>query len=192
MTLVKTVETPPGKDVPVDHPDKLVSYLGVSHVWATPMTKGEFKASFGDTEEEPDDDAEGYFVSHPDYPNNTNLGIGHINWRDKDSFERIYHHGVAGGMCFGAALDCLKRGDRVTRKGWNGKGMYLWLKPAVTVKREWCRDPMLINAIDENGGAEIEAFGTICMKTADNKVLTGWLASQTDMLSEDWLCLPPA
>lgn len=37
----------------------------------------------------------------------------------------------------------------------------------------------------DNGG-DIEALGTICMKTADNKVLTGWLASQTDILSEDW------
>lgn len=39
--------------------------------------------------------------------------------------------------------------------------------------------------VDANNG-EAEALGTICMKTADNKILTGWLASQTDMLSEDW------
>ena len=42
------------------------------------------------------------------------------------------------------------------------------------------------NLVDTNGG-ETEALGTICMKTADNKVLTGWLASQADMLSEDWI-----
>lgn len=35
----------------------------------------------------------------------------------------------------------------------------------------------------------IDGLPTICMKTADNKVLTGWLASQTDMLSEDWIIL---
>lgn len=87
---------------------------------------------------------------------------------------------------FGDAIKALKEGKKVARKGWNGKNMYLWLKPAVTIKAEWCKDPMLKEIVDVNGG-EAEALGTICMKTADNKILTGWLASQTDMLCEDWV-----
>ena len=66
--------------------------------------------------------------------------------------------------------------------------MYLWLKPAVTIKSDWCKDPMLKEIVDANGG-ETEALGTICMKTADNKILSGWLASQTDVLSEDWVII---
>lgn len=89
---------------------------------------------------------------------------------------------------FGDAIKALKEGKRVARNGWNGKGMFLWLKPATTVKSDWCKDPLLKELCDNNGG-EIEALGTICMKTADNKVLTGWLASQTDILSEDWMIL---
>ena len=89
---------------------------------------------------------------------------------------------------FGAAIEALKQGKKVTREGWNGKGMYLWLKPATTIKAEWCKDPMLKFLADSNGG-EVEVLGTICMKTADSKVLSGWLASQTDMLSEDWMIL---
>lgn len=88
-------------------------------------------------------------------------------------------------MNFGEAIAELKNGNLVTRKGWNGKDMFLWLKPAATIKEEWCKDAILRSICHENGG-EVEALGTICMKTADNKVLTGWLASQTDMLSEDW------
>lgn len=88
-------------------------------------------------------------------------------------------------MNFGEALNELKNGSIVTRTGWNGKGMFLWLKPATVIKEEWCKDPILRQICQDNGG-EVEALGTICMKTADNKVLTGWLASQTDMLSEDW------
>lgn len=88
-------------------------------------------------------------------------------------------------MNFGEAIEALKQGKRVTRKGWNGKNMYLWLLPAATVKSEWCRDPFLKEIADNNGG-ETECLGAIRMKTADNKVLTGWLANQTDMLSEDW------
>ena len=87
---------------------------------------------------------------------------------------------------FGDAIKALKEGKKVARKGWNGKNMYLWLKPAVTIKAEWCKDTMLKEIVDANGG-EAEALGTICMKTADNKILTGWLASQTDMLCEDWV-----
>lgn len=90
---------------------------------------------------------------------------------------------------FGKALSYLKQGCRVARKGWNGKNMFLWLKPATTIKSEWCKDPELKKLVDENGG-ELKALGTICMYTHDssgrNAVLTGWLASQSDMLLEDW------
>lgn len=91
-------------------------------------------------------------------------------------------------LTFGEALEKLKQGKRVARGGWNGKGMYLWLLPAAKVKAEWCREAHLKEVAEANGG-EIEALGSIRMMTADKKVLTGWLASQTDMLSEDWTVL---
>lgn len=89
---------------------------------------------------------------------------------------------------FGQAVEALKAGRRVSRAGWNGKGMYLWLLPAAKVKAEWCREPHL-KAVAESNGGEIEALGSIRMMTADKKVLTGWLASQTDILAEDWTVL---
>lgn len=97
--------------------------------------------------------------------------------------ENILHKGEEGS--FGQAIESLKHGLKVARKGWNCKGMFLWLKPSTMVKSEWCHDPKLKAIADKNGG-EIEALGTICMKTADDKILSGWLASQTDVLSEDW------
>lgn len=97
-------------------------------------------------------------------------------------------------MDFGKAIEALKRGEKVTRKGWNGKGMFLWLKPATTVKAEWCHDPELKKLCEENGG-EIPALGTICMFTHDSTgrkaILTGWLASQSDILLEDWEIYTP-
>ena len=93
--------------------------------------------------------------------------------------------GRTTGLPFGNAIEALKAGHRVSRKGWNGKGMYLWLLPAAMVKAEWCREPHLKEVAEANGG-EIEALGSIRMMTADKKVLTGWLASQSDMLAEDW------
>lgn len=91
-------------------------------------------------------------------------------------------------VTFGEAIEALKRGKRVARTGWNGKGMYLWLLPAAQVKAEWCREYHL-KALAEANGGEIECLGSIRMLTADKKVLTGWLASQTDILAEDWVII---
>ena len=109
---------------------------------------------------------------------------GNRSWKPKNVFDEEF--GVVEGMTFGQAIQALKAGFKVARKGWNGKGMFLWLKPAATVKAEWCKDPMLKGLAEANGG-EIEALGTICMFTAQKQILSGWLASQTDMLSEDWV-----
>ena len=98
------------------------------------------------------------------------------------------HEGQTGS--FGQAIGSLKRGFKVARQGWNGKGMWLWLKEGTMVKSEWCHDPALKEIADNNGG-KIEALGTICLKTADNKILSGWLASQTDVLSNDWVIVTP-
>lgn len=88
-------------------------------------------------------------------------------------------------MDFGYAIKALKEGKKVTRKGWNGKGMFLWLKPATIIDASWCKDPMLKELAENNGGT-IRGLGTICMYTARHEILTGWLASQSDMLGEDW------
>jgi len=90
-------------------------------------------------------------------------------------------------MNFGQAIEAMKAGKKVMRLGWNGKGMYLWLLPATEVKREWVKDPLLLEAFGEKD--TLNCLGSIRMKTATGEVLTGWLASQTDMLSEDWCVL---
>ena len=55
-------------------------------------------------------------------------------------------------MDFGGAIAALKAGKKVARKGWNGKGMFLWLKPGTEIKSEWCKDPELKRLADDNGG----------------------------------------
>jgi len=91
-------------------------------------------------------------------------------------------------LTFGQALEALKQGERITRAGWNGKGMWLFLLPAGKIPLKIVHDPALKAVVEANGG-EIEALPSIRMKTADNKILTGWLASQSDMFAEDWLVL---
>jgi hypothetical protein len=91
---------------------------------------------------------------------------------------------------FGQAIEALKNGKMVTRNGWNGKGMFLFLLPTSTVPVTTIHDPALRAVVEsEIGTDEFEALASICMFTADKKILTGWLASQTDMLSEDWIII---
>lgn len=83
-------------------------------------------------------------------------------------------------MNFGEALALLKNGKLVARSGWNGKGMFLYLVPGsrFTVNRA-----PLLGIYPE--GAEISYHAHIDMKTATGDCVP-WLASQTDVLAEDW------
>lgn len=84
------------------------------------------------------------------------------------------------GMDFGTALAALKAGQRVRRAGWNGKDMFLFLVPGSTfaVSR-----PPLLGIYPE--GTVINYCPHTDMKTADGSIVP-WLASQTDILAEDW------
>jgi hypothetical protein len=93
-------------------------------------------------------------------------------------------------MDIGQAIKAMRDGKRVCRQGWNGKGMFLFLLPGGTVPKTAIHDPGLRKVIDaEVPGSHFEALASIRMFTADKKVLTGWLASQTDLLADDWMIL---
>lgn len=90
------------------------------------------------------------------------------------------------GGSFGWALDRLKAGHRVARSGWNGKGMWIALgegHPNLPADYFWNRHARTFAG--QNGGVA-EVLPYILFKTADGKILMGWLASQSDMLAEDW------
>lgn len=89
-------------------------------------------------------------------------------------------------MDFGKAIEALKNGERVARKGWNGKGMWLALTKGSTIASEHARSGAVLAAANA-GAKSITINDHIDMKTADGSVCCGWLASQSDMLSDDWL-----
>ena len=83
-------------------------------------------------------------------------------------------------MDFGVALMNLKEGRRVARKGWNGKGQYLELAPAISYT----------NAAGEIVNCDHAAIGNKAIAfVGTSGVQMGWLASQADMLAEDWVIL---
>lgn len=88
---------------------------------------------------------------------------------------------------FGGALAALRVGDRVARAGWNGKGMFLYLVQGSHFKVN--RAPLL-GIYPEGTGIDYRPH--IDMVTADGSVVP-WVASQTDLLADDWyIVAPPA
>lgn len=90
---------------------------------------------------------------------------------------------------FSQALHFLKDGERVARAGWNGKGMWLALSPGaqeLPAEKFWAGPN---REFAELMGGAADVLPCITMKTADGKILMGWLASQTDLLADDWLLI---
>jgi len=96
---------------------------------------------------------------------------------------------VKEDLTFGAAIEALKAGLKVARKGWNGKGMWLILVTGSENIKPVAGTPYSKAGLT----SEIQILPHIDMYTTDSTgrraMLPGWLASQTDMLSEDWVII---
>ncbi len=92
-----------------------------------------------------------------------------------DEFEKICRS--TEDMTFGDALVALKQGKRVARKGWNGKNQYVELACCISYVNS---EQLIVNVDHKNIGNKALAF------VGTSGVQMGWLASQADMLAEDW------
>lgn len=79
---------------------------------------------------------------------------------------------------FGEAIKYLKRGLKVARNGWNGKGQYVELASCISYKNAAGEE---VNVEHKNIGNKALAF------VGTSGVQIGWLASQADMLADDWI-----
>ena len=157
---------------------ELQEYIRCHIVKAAPMTRGCYNKLRG-WELPANENAadEGYYIVYPD---------GYQSWCPKAQFEAAGR--TVDGMTFGQAIEAMKQGKKVARKGWNGKGMWLCIP--------LCDGPKEIPAFDiwgkpnveyaEQNGGTVKVVPYVTMKAADGTIVMGWLASQTDMLSEDW------
>ena len=81
-------------------------------------------------------------------------------------------------MNFSEALIMLKQGFKIARNGWNGKDMYLTYY-----------SPVAHGTVDFEVNGETHILQPfILMKTAQGTIVP-WLASQTDILADDWLII---
>ena len=93
-------------------------------------------------------------------------------------------------MTFGNAIDMAKLGKKIAREGWNGKNMWVAYMSGMSLPAHSCQEPgakvndRTAKLIGED--TPLITLPYFAMWTADKKWLPGWLASQTDMLAEDW------
>jgi Protein of unknown function (DUF2829). len=174
-------------------------YLGVKIIGAEPMSEYDFVLETKGIEEfekvRMDRDCRsGYKVVYED---------GYVSWSPKNVFEKAYR--PIDNLTFGLAIEALKQGKKVARKGWNGKGMYLKLNSSYPVNGHLNPDsphnvlpetnPDGSPNITQGKGGQMLSF--IVMKVAGDSQYWGegfsdyvpWLASQTDILAEDWVIL---
>ncbi len=80
-------------------------------------------------------------------------------------------------MNFGQAIESVKQGEKAKRSGWNGKNQYIELATSISY----------INAKGETINCNHEAIGNKALAfNGTSGVQMGWLASQADILAEDW------
>ena len=130
-------------------------YIGTKIIEAEPMSR-----SHGDKAED------GYKVRYPD---------GYESWSPKDVFEEAYR--PTDCMSFGLAIEAMKKGKKVARRGWNGKNQHIELATRISYMTS---EGVFADVEHEAIGNKAIAFcGT-------SGVQMGWLASQADMLADDW------
>lgn len=108
----------------------------------------------------------GYKVIYPD---------GYESWSPKAVFEEAYR--PTDGLSFGLAIEAAKKGHKIQRAGWNGKNQYVELATRISYVSA---DRVFMNAEHADIGNKALAF------VGTSGVQLGWLASQADMLADDW------
>lgn len=93
-------------------------------------------------------------------------------------------------MNFGEAISALNNGQMVSRSGWNGKGMFVYKTVGNTVSKDFIpKFASLPDSVKEflgKKGEDVVFNPSITMYTATGEMQPGWLASQADILAEDW------
>ena len=108
----------------------------------------------------------GYKVCYPD---------GYVSWSPKDVFEEAYR--PTDGWSFGLDIEAAKKGKKIARSGWNGKNQDVELATNISYVSA---DGSVVNTEHDAIGNKALAF------VGTSGVQMGWLASQADMLADDW------
>jgi len=146
-------------------------HIGVKQVLMQPMNRADYNVYRGwDLPADEDGADEGYLVEYVDggKPNHKDHD-GYISWSPKVQADNAYRR--ADGMSFGLAIEAAKKGLKIARKGWNGKGIYVYQEYSIP------------------GYGNFFAINTVSLKSTNQdatRTCVPWIPSQTDMDRDDW------
>lgn len=162
--------------------------IGVKMVLLAVMTRADYIDYRGwELPEDEDGADEGYLVEYldggkPNHPNHK----GYISWSPKEQADNAYSE--VTGLNFGLAIEAAKKGHKIARKGWNGKGMWVIYNPGTGGEVIEMAEGTLYK---EHGIDQCEILPHFDMYTINasgrRAMLCGWLASQSDMDATDWI-----
>jgi hypothetical protein len=165
----------------------MTPYIGTKLLNAEPMALGEYNTLQGwSLPEGQDPDTEGYLVEYVGggKPNHKDFN-GFISWSPKDVFEASYQK--SGSMSFGHAIEMMKLGCKVSRKGWNGKGMWVIYNPGSQGQTHAMFDGSVYKRHGLDNCEILPHFDMYTVNAEGRRaMLPGWLASQSDMDASDW------
>lgn len=150
------------------------AYIGTKNISAKPMNRGEYNIYRGwkiPENEDPKD--EGYLVKYAD---------GYESWSPKDIFDDAYRE--CSKLTFGIALEELKRGHKLARTGWNGKGMFVVYQKGYPEGIP-C-NKQTADAWDMNEG-ELFRCNPYLQIRCVNGSHSMWVPSINDCLADDWM-----
>lgn len=163
--------------------EPMKTYQSHKIVNAKPMTRQEYNDFRGwqlPADENGDD--KGYLVEYTDGGKaNTSDYKGYVSWSPCDVFHKG-HRLIDDAFDFGTAVRFLKEGKKVSRVGWNGKGMFVFYVPANKYHASGNKNGTLLGHFPDD---MVPYRDYIAMKTVNDEIVP-WVASQSDVLAEDW------
>jgi hypothetical protein len=167
-------------------------YIGVKQLKAIPMNRLAY-VQYRGWELPSDENGEdnGFLVEYTDggksnHPNHE----GYVSWSPADVFEKAYRK--TSGLTFGLAIEALKLGKKVSREGWNGKGLFVFKQvpanigldiiPKMTSVPQSVKDTMLERGQHLN-------YRNQCVIVNSQGDVDNWAPSISDVFAEDWTIL---
>jgi hypothetical protein len=148
-------------------------YVGTKIIFAEPMDECAFLRTVKGQDTSNRETRPGYKVAYSD---------GYVSWSPKVAFEEAYRK--ADGMTFGLAVEAAKKGLKIARTGWNGKGMFVVYQKGYPQGIPSNKQTAMAWGINEGDLFRCEPYLQIKMVNGSHAM---WVPSINDVLAEDWM-----
>lgn len=158
-------------------------YIGTKQIEAEPMTMGEaYERGFLQKRKEIREEEKGNAGYHVKYPD------GYESWSPAEPFEKAYRE--SGTMAFGTAIELLRQGKSIRRRGWNGKGLFVIKQIPAHIENDIIPKmqslPQSAKDLILAGKGFIDYTSQCLIYNENTGQADSWVPSISDVFAEDW------